>query len=125
MNRKYPLQALRHLALAFRARHGVGGLAWLGRSWRLTGGCFILRSAFGLNLFGFEAAVRTHPSFDQRLRTILKRVRQGIATHVAHRHSLALLFEVEIDAPVAPRDRTVAHITRNAHALVERAPLQR
>ena len=69
------------------------------------------------------SAVRS--ALHQSLRAILERVRQRIAADVADRQRLTLLFEDEIHAAIAMRNRAGSHVSGNAHALVKRGSLQR
>ena len=65
---------------------------------------FVLRRALGLDVLRQESPVRSGPSFDQRLRIVYKRVRQGIAAYVTDRQGLALAFQHKIhSAGASPR----------------------
>src|SRR5271167_2077808 len=69
-------------------------------------------------------AVRSETALDQSLRTVLERVGEWIAAHIADRQTLALLFENEVNAPLEMGDRTGADVAGNTHTLVKSGALQ-
>ena len=69
-----------------------------------AGSGFILRRALCLHLLGNKSAVRLQAALDERLSAIPERVREGVSADVAHRQSLPLLLQHEIDTAIAVLD---------------------
>src|SRR5579863_5979199 len=66
-----------------------------------------------------------HFAFYQGLRAVFECVRQRVAPDVAYREVPALLGENKIDASGCVRDGTGAHVSGDAHALVQGRALKR
>ena len=80
---------------------------------------FVLRCAFGLDLFRNERAVGLYATLHERLRATFERVGQRVSAPIAYRQSLPLFLQHEIDAAITMFNRAAADIARNPHALMK------
>src|SRR5215469_7020207 len=94
--RTSPASALSGGRSLSRIDRWTGSLA--GLNGRAVGRRFVLRCAFGLDLFRKERAVGLYATLHERLRAIFERVWQRVIAPIAYRQSLPLFFQHEIDA---------------------------